>query len=473
MRSSTNENIARDCRQHILWLTACTTLSNFTFQFSDPWVAGVTAELLLYMSIPAVWLSSIYVLHDSFTLRESAGVVIVLVAILIGILPRMLQERHEVGDESNPAWAVVLYGLSAGLQGLVMMFQERATRAPNDLRPATALFWYNLYCCVTALFTIPMEAVPYLNGTVTGRSLSDAFQNQVHSLCCAAGAPYAEDVLTGYCKVGAWLWPQVYALSHAGMFYLNARLIQRFNALWTQFVRTKPVLFVSSNFMAMRLSAAWTLCLLCFVITEAARRGGSQVDLLKNVEKPAELQGDAGTDEGSLVGPYEPSLKEWIDLLDDPRRAVRLDAVEEIGKMGTKAEAAIPKLTSRGLSDGSIDIRVATVKILGNMGKKAADSVTAIFNGVGWEVKSANDPYLKAASAALAKIGKKEPNKVLQVARQRMTYIPWYTKWLAIKTCGLLGKEAANLTPLIHKMKYDDNHNVQTAAARALYLIAK
>lgn len=225
-------------QQHILWLTACTTLSNFTFQFSDPWVAGVTAELLLYMSIPAVWLSSIYVLHDSFTLRESAGVVIVLVAILIGILPRMLQERHEVGDESNPAWAVVLYGLSAGLQGLVMMFQERATRAPNDLRPATALFWYNLYCCVTALFTIPMEAVPYLNGTVTGRSLSDAFQNQVHSLCCAAGAPYAEDVLTGYCKVGAWLWPQVYALSHAGMFYLNARLIQRFNALWVGVINT-------------------------------------------------------------------------------------------------------------------------------------------------------------------------------------------------------------------------------------------
>ncbi|CAE7176633.1 unnamed protein product, partial [Symbiodinium necroappetens] len=139
----------------------------------------------------------------------------------------------------------------------------------------------------------------------------------------------------------------------------------------------------------------------------------------------------------------------------------------------TKAEAAIPKLTSRGLSDLSIDINVATVKSLGNMGKKAADSVTAIFDGVGWEVKSANDPYLKAASKALAKIGKKEPKKVLQVARQRMTtYIPWYEKWLAIKTCGLLGKEAVNLIPLIHNMLYDDNHDVQTAADRALYLIA-
>ncbi|CAE7550284.1 unnamed protein product, partial [Symbiodinium pilosum] len=87
----------------------------------------------------------------------------------------MLQERHAVGEESNPPWAVVLYGLSATLQGFTMMFQERATRAPSELRPATALFWYNLYCCGTALLTIPLEAVPYLNGTGTGRSLGDAF----------------------------------------------------------------------------------------------------------------------------------------------------------------------------------------------------------------------------------------------------------------------------------------------------------
>ena len=121
----------------------------------------------------------------------------------------------------------------------------------------------------------------------------------------------------------------------------------------------------------------------------------------------------------------------------------------------------------------SLVLRAAKVKILGGMGKKAADSVTAIFDGVGWEVKSANDPYLKAASEALGKIGKKEPEKVLKVAKARMTYIPWFTKWLAIKTCGLLGKEAAGMKPLIHKMKYDDNHNVQTAATQALYLIEK
>jgi len=225
-------------QQHILWLAACTTLGNFTFQFSDPWVAGVTAELLLYLAIPAVWLASIYVLHESFTLRESAGVVVVMFAILLGVLPKMLQERHDRGDESNPPWAVVLYGMAAVLQGLTMMFQARATRAPFNLRPATALFWYNMYCCATALLTIPVEAVPYLNGTTDGRSISEALQNQLHSMSCGVGSPFVADELTDFCKPGAWVWPQVYAIAHAGMYYLNARLIKRFNALWVSIINT-------------------------------------------------------------------------------------------------------------------------------------------------------------------------------------------------------------------------------------------
>merc|ERR1719356_744492 len=110
-------------------------------------------------------------------------------------------------------------------------------RRPHEVRPATALFWYNLYSLPAYLVTIPLESVAYLNGLTTGTSLSMAFENQEHAIWCAVGHPFEEDTMTqgdteAKCRPGAVLWPQVFVLGYVGMFYLNALLMRRFNALW-------------------------------------------------------------------------------------------------------------------------------------------------------------------------------------------------------------------------------------------------
>merc|ERR1711879_194305 len=40
------------------------------------------------------------------------------------------------------------------------------------------------------------------------------------------------------CKPMSWFWPQVFVLGYVGMFYFNALLMQRFNALWVCVVNT-------------------------------------------------------------------------------------------------------------------------------------------------------------------------------------------------------------------------------------------
>ena len=194
-----------------------------------------------------------------------------------------------------------------------------------------------------------------------------------------------------------------------------------------------------------------------------------QVESFKSLEKPGDSHSNVAT--GGGLPP--PTLQEWIDNLDrfNPREA-RLAAARAIGKMGKEAEEAVPKLTEL-LSDRSQKVRVAAVEALGKMGKESASSVREIFNGMGWQVQSTDDEYLKQASVALGKIGKEAPTKVLNVVKERLKFIPWFQRWLAVKTCGLLGKKAADLAPQLRIATYDDDHNVKEAANHALHLIDK
>jgi len=232
---------ARSCLQQkqILWLTLWTSLNGLLFQFSDPWVAGVSAQILGNLSIPAVYLASVLLIGERFTIRENLGVSVVLAGIAIGMLPEMFKKGEDSsGTQSNPLWAVLAFGISAAVQGLEMTFQDRAMKAPYLVRPATALFWYNLYSFVPYLVTVPLEAVPYLNGEKEGKSLVEAFENQKNAIYCALGVPFSEDTEKGNCLAMSWFWPQVFVLGYVGMFYLNAILMKKFNALWVSIINT-------------------------------------------------------------------------------------------------------------------------------------------------------------------------------------------------------------------------------------------
>merc|ERR1711976_855299 len=118
------------------------------------------------------------------------------------------------------------FAISTVVGGFETTYNDRAMREPYKVRPATLLFWYNLYSLLPYLITIPLEAVPYLNGSPQGTSLSAAFKNQAHAMWCAVGYPYEEDTISigtaeAKCKPMSWFWPQVFVLGYVANFYLG------------------------------------------------------------------------------------------------------------------------------------------------------------------------------------------------------------------------------------------------------------
>ncbi|HMC10421.1 MAG TPA: HEAT repeat domain-containing protein [Pirellulaceae bacterium] len=84
---------------------------------------------------------------------------------------------------------------------------------------------------------------------------------------------------------------------------------------------------------------------------------------------------DAATDALGRIGAAAvPSL---VDALHHPDPAVRLKAVEVLGRMGADAQAAVPELVKL-LDDPDLGVRKATARTLGRIGPAAKDAVPAL-----------------------------------------------------------------------------------------------
>ena len=204
-----------------------------SFGISDAWVSGVAAQILNNVTIPAVGLSSIWILGERFTKRELIGTFVVLCGIIVGMLPQM----HNCSDqlESNPCWAVLLYTCSVSILGVQMTIQDRACRA--GIPPATVIFWYSLLAVPVYLVFTPCDTVAYINGRRTGEPLANLAWNQLRSLRCMVGDPLPGDV-PGFCSQDAWLWLQVWTVGYCMLFFLNAVQMCCFNAFWVAIVNT-------------------------------------------------------------------------------------------------------------------------------------------------------------------------------------------------------------------------------------------
>mmetsp|Transcript_12587 Transcript_12587/g.23660 ORF Transcript_12587/g.23660 Transcript_12587/m.23660 type:complete len:364 (-) Transcript_12587:58-1149(-) len=284
-------------RGHIWLLTALAVLNGLFFQFSDPWVSGVAAQILTNASIPAVGLSSMWVLGERFSARELFGAGIVLGGILLGMLPQMQASSEAM--ESNPWWAILLFSSACGLLGLSMTLQDSANR--SGLAPATTIFWYNLFSVPAYLFAIPLEIFPYIDGELSAQSLEEVCWDQVRSLRCVVGRPFLQDV-PSFCTNFAWFWPQVWMIGYSGMFYLNAVLMLHFNAFWVAIVNTagaplSAMAFTSSSIVGARnvQEVQWPCTIASFVLI-----------LLGMVVKgvPANPAGDEGL-RASLADAYQ------------------------------------------------------------------------------------------------------------------------------------------------------------------------
>jgi HEAT repeat protein len=108
----------------------------------------------------------------------------------------------------------------------------------------------------------------------------------------------------------------------------------------------------------------------------------SQASYMRPIDGPRPLmpfeqwtEQDAASDALGRIGPAAvPSL---IETLKSPDPAVRLKAIEVLGRMGSAAEPAVPDLI-RLLEDTDPEVRKAAARTLGRIGPNAEAAVPAL-----------------------------------------------------------------------------------------------
>jgi drug/metabolite transporter (DMT)-like permease len=230
------ENLTKTHLKHYFLLGIATILNGITFQFSAPWVDGDLSQILTNLGVPIVAFISVWWLKHHYTKLEWTGTVIVCFGIVIGLV-RPIKDMitggiHSQAEKSDLPWWMLCFAFSAIVQDIEQILQERAFN--DSCLPATTLFWYNLISLPAYLLVIPFESVKYLNGKTHWVEPSQAFANQWHAFRCAFGFPYHEDKIgeTPACQDYAWLWPNLFVIGYAGMFFFNAIVIRDMDALY-------------------------------------------------------------------------------------------------------------------------------------------------------------------------------------------------------------------------------------------------
>ncbi len=108
--------------------------------------------------------------------------------------------------------------------------------------------------------------------------------------------------------------------------------------------------------------------------------------------------GGDGDEAGDVEVSVAEAVSEWIERLDDPLPAERLEAVKTLASLGTAAAEAVPALV-RALQDR--ELRLEATRALGNIGPEAREAVSFLV-----EVLHDRDEAVRiGASIALSKIG--------------------------------------------------------------------
>jgi drug/metabolite transporter (DMT)-like permease len=237
-------HFSRQKFRHILYLGIITMINGITFQFSAPWIDGDLSQILVNIGIPIIAFLSVTWMKHRYSLFEWIGVFLVLIGIIVGLIPTIRNIKNNglntsnEEKKSNMPWWILCFAISALVQDIEQIFQERAFL--DFCYPATTLFWYNLFTLPFYILVIPFESVKFLNGTTKNRHFSEAFENQWHAIRCQFGFPFPEDTVgkQSACEDLAWLWPLLFVIGYTGMFFFNAILIRKKDALYAVIIST-------------------------------------------------------------------------------------------------------------------------------------------------------------------------------------------------------------------------------------------
>jgi len=257
--------------KHILLLSFLTSGTGLAFQFSAAWVDGDLAQVLANLLLPEIALLRYFLIPrkktprppgfhwNTRTIRKTALVIVVL-GIVMGSFPSLVRlVAGHAGEGSNLWYMVVLAILSTFFSSLQQVALDFAYHDREAVIPdITLLAWYNLFSIPFYLITIPLEAVPYLNGTYKSTTIRNAFLNQVEAAECFLLHPSAQNKANNNCWVtghvfwasyGPVLWPIVYLLGYLGSYCSYAYLIRRKGVLFPNMLAAFVQLLVSVIFM--------------------------------------------------------------------------------------------------------------------------------------------------------------------------------------------------------------------------------
>lgn len=170
-----------------------------------------------------------------------------------------------------------------------------------------------------------------------------------------------------------------------------------------------------------------------------------------------------------------PTVKKSADLsrdvadLSSPDRDRRSSAAVRLGRRGTKAASAVPRLAQCVLTDPSADVRGYAASALGAIGPTAEPGVEALARATG-----DSDPAVaRRAIVAIGEIGPKAVKALPKLRRRLADPDPNFRRIAARALGGLAEVAEPAADELISRMFNDDDPVVCREAAHALGTIGR
>lgn len=199
---------------------------------------------------------------------------------------------------------------------------------------------------------------------------------------------------------------------------------------------------------------------------EALRRGQIEqriqrlIPLLQREEIPERLE--AIRELGEIGSPAKLALPALLRAFQDPNWQIRREIARTIGQIGAEARSAIPAL-QECLLDGN---RRVTGEIITTLGKLGIPAIPALINAL-----SASHAHIRSSAAWVLGHFDQAANAAVPALTDALADTDWQVRWVAAYALGRIGPEAQAAVPALTEAVKGDYELVSKEASQALWNI--